>query len=338
MNKSKSNIIALGITIIFTIIVLWNVDFGELVRLCGLFDKKFIIPYMLIFVFVMIGRAYRWKILLPKSGCKFIDLYEIYMTSNLLNIFLPARAGDIFRGVYFGQKYKLSKLSMLGTVLAERILDGLTVICLLSLGIILYYRSKLVLNLLLLAIVMFVGSFLFMFWVYKYKKIDFVCKKIKNFSEKLPQNISGKICSAVDKCNPFLNAFMDGFEKFTNIKVMAEMAVYSALSWAGDCFLVYYLMLAFGIETHYAVSFFVVSFIALSTIIPQSSMYIGLYQGAFILAAKLFGISKTAALSVALTQQMLMIVVYTIVALIFIWKKHIKISDLKGKIDNGQST
>ena len=97
-------------------------------------------------------------------------------------------------------------------------------------------------------------------------------------------------------------------------------------------------MLAFGIETHYAVSFFVVSFIALSTIIPQSSMYIGLYQGAFILAAKLFGISKTAALSVALTQQMLMIVVYTIVALIFIWKKHIKISDLKGKIDNGQST
>lgn len=334
MNKKKSNIIALAITIIFTIIVLWNVDFGELLRLCELFDKKYIIPYMVIFIFVMAGRAFRWKILLPKSGCKFIDLYEIYMTSNLLNIFLPARAGDIFRGVYFGQKYKLSKLSMLGTVLAERILDGLTVICILSFGIILYYRSKLVLNLLLLTIVLFVGSFIFMLWVYKYKKIDFVCEKVKTFSNKLPQNISEKLCLFVDKCNPLLNAFMDGFEKFTDVKGMLEVTFYGALSWAGDCFLVYFLMMAFGIETHYAVSFFVVSFIALSTVIPQSSMYIGLYQGAFILAAKLFGISKTVALSVALTQQMLIFLVYAIVALIFIWKNQLKFSDLRKNEDS----
>jgi len=338
--RKKKNIVALAVTIIFTIIVIWNVNFEELVRFCGLLDKRYILPYMVIFVFVMLARAIRWKELLPKSGCKLSDLNEIYMTSNLLNVILPARAGDIFRGVYFGQKYKLSKLSMVGTVLAERILDGLTVICLLSLGIIIHYRSQFVLNLLLLAIVMFVGSFVFMFWVYKFKKVDFVCQKIKDFSKKMPAELSEKVCFFADKCNPLLNAFVSGFETFTNLKVMGKVAIFSAISWAGDCFLVCFLLKAFGIEAHFTISLFVVSFIALSTIIPQSSMYIGLYQAAFALAAKLFGIGKTIALSVALTQQLLIIFVYSIFALIFIWKNQLKFSDLKRNevLDDGQST
>lgn len=340
MSKKKSNIVALGITIIFTIIVLWNVNFEELLMHCSIMDKRYILPYLVIFVFVMLARAIRWKELLPKSECKLKDLNEIYMTSNLLNIILPARAGDIFRGVYFGQKYKFSKMSMVGTVLAERILDGLTVICLLSLGIIIHYRSQFVLNLLLFAIIMFVGSFVFMIWVYKYKKVDFVCQKIKEFSGRMPNELSEKICKIVDKCNPLLNLFVDGFENFTNLKTMGKVAVFSALSWAGDCFLVCFLFQAFGIETHFTISLFIVSFIALSTIIPQSSMYIGLYQGAFILAAKLFGINKTLALSVALTQQLLMILVYSIFVLIFIWRNQLKFSDLKKKevIDDGKST
>lgn len=340
MKKKKRNIVALAITIIFTIIVIWNVNFSELVMLCGLMDKRYILPYMVLFAIVMLARAVRWQILLPKSKCNLYNLYEIYMTSNLLNVFLPARAGDVFRGVYFGQKYKLSKLSMLGTVFAERILDGLTVICLLSLGMIIYYRSKFVLNLLMIAVVLFVGSFIFMIWVYKYKKVDFICDKIKKCTLKMPSELSEKICVFVDKCNPLLNLFMDGFETFTDLKKMGKITIFSAISWAGDCFMVCFLLLAFGIDAHFTISLFVVSFIALSTIIPQSSMYIGLYQGAFILAAQLFGVGKTIALSVALTQQLLMIFVYSIVTLIFVWRNQLKFSDLKGKevLDDGQST
>lgn len=340
MKKKKRNIVALAITIIFTIIVIWNVNFSELVMLCGLMDKRYILPYMVLFAIVMLARAVRWQILLPKTKCNLYNLYEIYMTSNLLNVFLPARAGDVFRGVYFGQKYKLSKLSMLGTVFAERILDGLTVICLLSLGMIIYYRSKFVLNLLMIAIVLFVGSFIFMIWVYKYKKVDFICDKIKKCTLKMPSELSEKICVFVDKCNPLLNLFMDGFETFTDLKKMGKITIFSAISWAGDCFMVCFLLSAFGIDAHFTISLFVVSFIALSTIIPQSSMYIGLYQGAFILAAQLFGVGKTIALSVALTQQLLMIFVYSIVTLIFVWRNQLKFSDLKGKevLDDGQST
>lgn len=331
MEKKKSNTIALAITIIFTIIVIWNVDFSELIRLCSLMNKKFIPPYLLIFVSVMFVRTIRWRILLPKTDGKLIDLYELYMTANFLNIFLPARAGDFFRGIFLGQKYKVSKLCMLGTVLAERILDGLSVICLLTLGIVIHYRSQFVLNILFVAIVLFVGSFIFMLWVYKYKKIDYICEKMKNFASLMPAQIAEKAVIIIEKCQPHLNSFMEGFETFTNIKTMAKAACYSAITWSCDCFLVYFIMLAFGIETHFTVALFVVSFIALSTIIPQSTIYIGLYQGAFILAAKMFGISKTMALSVALTQQMLMIAVYSIFALVFIWKNQLKMSDLKGE-------
>ncbi len=331
MEKKKKNIVALGITIIFTLIVIWNVNFRELITYCKLLNSQYILPYMVIFVFVMLARTIRWRELLPKSKCKLVDFFELYMTSNFINVFLPARAGDLFRGIFFGQKYKMPKLSIIGTVLAERILDGLAVICLLSLGIILHYRSQFVINLLLIAIIMFVGSFIFMIWVYQYKKVDFVCDKIKEGTKKLPKNISDKIQKFIDSCNPHLNAFVDGFKTFTDLKIMGKVAILSAISWLGDCFLVCFLLSAFGINSHFSISFFIVSFIAFSTIIPQSSMYIGLYQGAFILGAGLFGINKTIALSVALTQQMLMICVYAIITIIFLWKNQLKFSDLNQK-------
>lgn len=329
MDKKKKNIVALGITIIFTIIVLWNVNYSELITCCSLVNRKYILPYLVIFIFVMFARTVRWKELLPKIDYKIVDLYELYMVSNFLNVFLPARAGDIFRGIYFAQRYKMPKLSMIGTVLAERILDGLSVICLLSLGIIIHCRSQFVLNLLIITVIMFVGSFVFMLWVYKYKKVDFICEKIKESTKRLPKRISEKIQVFIDRCNPHLNAFVDGFKTFANIKIMGKAAILSAISWAGDCFLVCFLLSAFGIDVHFSISLFIVSFIALSTIIPQSSMYIGLYQGAFILGASLFGINKTVALSVALTQQMLVIFVYAIITIVFLWKNQLKFSDLK---------
>ena len=109
MKIKKKNIFALIVTLIFTVIVFYNINFDEVLNTF----KNFNLAYLWIlggfFVFIMMIRALRWKVLIPDNNCGFSDLYSIYMTSNLLNIFLPARAGDIFRGCYFGEKYKISK-------------------------------------------------------------------------------------------------------------------------------------------------------------------------------------------------------------------------------------
>ena len=172
MKKHLNNLIALLITILFTVLVIHQTNFEEMIDTFKMFDIKYLIFLLPFFLLLMTLRAKRWEILLPKNDCKFIDLYEIYMTSNLINIFLPARAGDIFRGCYFGKKYGLSQLNVLGTVGAERILDGLTVLAILLIGIILYNKSELAIQLAITAAILFICSFIIVLWIYKYNKID----------------------------------------------------------------------------------------------------------------------------------------------------------------------
>ena len=338
MNKHVKNLIALSITVFFTVLVIQNVQLSETIRTFKLFNVKyslFLVPFFLV---IMTLRAKRWQILLPKNNATFTNIYDVYMTSNLLNIFLPARAGDIFRGCFFGHKYNLSKLQTLGTVAAERILDGLTVVFILVFGILFYNRSKDIVEIAITAAALFLFSFIFIVWIYKTNKIETICKTVKD--AEFPPKIKQVIVSTVDKIEPLLNSFIQGFNTFADTKTLIKASIYSILSWGGDCLFTYLLILAFGVKVGFSISLFIVSFLALSTIIPSSSIYVGLYQYAFIFAMSLYGINNSKALSIALLHQGIMLVGYIIVAIFFVAKNNISIFELKKKADevNGKDT
>lgn len=331
MKKHIKNIISLAITVIFSLIVIYSVDFYQTLQTLRLVNHKYIIFLILFFFFIMFLRAKRWEILVQKEGVKFFDLYEIYMTSNLLNIFLPARAGDIFRGCFFGYKYGYSKLETLGTVAAERIMDGLTVVAILLMGIVLYDRSRFVVQLALIASFIFLFSFFFILWIYKNNKTDVVCDEIVLFSKKMPDKVGSIVTEIAEKVRPLLNSFVKGFETFAKPEILTKIIFYSILSWAGDCIFMYILVIAFGIKASFIISFFIISFIALSTIIPSASIYIGLYQYAFILALSLFHIESYKAFGIAVAQQGITLIVYIVVALIFVVKNNMNLIKFRKK-------
>ncbi|MBQ2644011.1 flippase-like domain-containing protein [bacterium] len=329
IKKHLKNIIALIITLFFLALVIYKVDISEMLNTFKLFNLKDLIFLTPLYIIIMMLRAKRWAILLPENKCYFYNLYEIYMLSNLLNIFLPARAGDIFRGYYFGQKYNLSKMNTIGTVAAERILDGLTVIFILFLGIILYNKSEMAIHLAIISGIIFIFSFMLMFWIYKYDKIDQLCDYIKKKTSFLPEKYRKSLYFFIDKTSPYIKSFIKGFESFANPNKLFQAILYSIYSWAGDCIFIYLLIIAFGIKVNFIASFFVISFIALSTILPSTSIYIGLYQYAFILALGLFGIDKSPALSISIMQQGLLLIIYLIISIIFVFRNHISIKEIK---------
>ncbi len=329
MKKRLSKIIPFIITVFFTVLVIYKVNWTEIADTFGLLNPKYLLILFPSILIIMAFRAIRWNILLPKHNCPLYTLYEIYLTSNLLNIFLPARGGDIFRGCYFGHKYNLSKLNVLGTVAAERIFDGLTVLAMLLIGIILHNKSEIAVHLAISAAVLFVFSFLFMLWVYKYKKIDALCNFAKKIFAYLPQTIGGKLINIIDKIQPYLDSFITGFESFANPKTLFKAALLSVIAWGTDCIFIYTLILAFGIKVSFLVTLFILSFIALSTIIPSSSMYVGLYQYAFILASEIFGIDKSSAFALSIMQQGLLLFSYFFIFIIFVIRNNVKLDDIK---------
>lgn len=339
MKKYIKNIIAFLITVFFTVLVIKSVDLRQTLEAFKLFKAEFIFPIMFLFLLIMVVRAKRWDILLKNNSVKFGSVFEIYMISNLLNIFLPARAGDVFRSCYFGSKYNISKLQVLGSVAAERILDGLSVVFILLLGMMFYGQSPFMIKLAISSSLLFVLSFIFVIWIYKNNKCDYICCCIKSWSSTLSSSFGKFLYELTDKVQPLLNSFVRGFKPFTELKTLLIVIILSLISWLIDCILLYCLILVFGLKASFIISFFIISFSALSTIIPSSSIYIGLYQYAFILAFSLFGIDNSIALSFALVEQGIVLLAYFCVVIFFLIKDGKNLMSMKKEADiNGQDT
>ena len=79
-------------------------------------------------------RAFRWRTLLaaiPGTSPPSLRLAGAYLTVGFLaNSILPARLGDLARAYLAGAAFGVSRLATLGTILVERVADGLTMVAL----------------------------------------------------------------------------------------------------------------------------------------------------------------------------------------------------------------
>ena len=76
-------------------------------------------------------RAWRWRVLVsPLSIVPMNRVLSYLLVGYLANNVLPGRAGELVRSHYLGDREGASRLSILGTVFVERILDVVTLLAL----------------------------------------------------------------------------------------------------------------------------------------------------------------------------------------------------------------
>ena len=81
-------------------------------------------------------RAWRWNILIePIKKTAFSSRLYALLIGFAANCILPARLGEIIRANYLGQREHLSASSIFGTIVVERIFDGLTLLLFLMIGL-----------------------------------------------------------------------------------------------------------------------------------------------------------------------------------------------------------
>ncbi len=83
-----------------------------------------------------LARGLRWRVLLSATQkIAPLTVYEATMVGYLGNDFLPARAGELMRTVLLGRRTGLSQSFILGTIVTERVTDTLAVLVLGSVAI-----------------------------------------------------------------------------------------------------------------------------------------------------------------------------------------------------------
>jgi uncharacterized protein (TIRG00374 family) len=127
----RNLIVGVVISVVCLILALVGVEWDNAVEALRRADWRYLGPAGAALVGSLLARATRWRVLLgPQVG-----LLEAFLVTNvgyLVSNVLPLRLGDPARAVAIGLTGKLRFGAALSTVLAERVLDMLTVVLLLS--------------------------------------------------------------------------------------------------------------------------------------------------------------------------------------------------------------
>lgn len=324
----KRKILALLITILFLGLIFYKIDWVKLLQTFKSFDFKnmwLIVPF---YVLTLYLRGWRWKWLLlnnPKYSA--YNLGAVFTVGSMLNIFLPARAGDVYRAYYLGEVKQEKKMKLFGNIILERTFDGICVFLILLAAVLIYFNQQWILNIAYMIGALFIGSFLVFYLIFKFNKIDYICDKIIDFCKKLPHSISDFSVKFIENLKKHTNSFIEGFEVLDNVKYTTYSFLMSVLVWLIECYVAFLIINSFHIALGFSTALFVISLISFSTMLPSTSVFLGPYQYAYILALGIYNVDKSTALAISTIHQGLLMIMLTVIGVFYLIKFNLEIKD-----------
>lgn len=324
IKNNKKTLFSGLLTLIFIVLIFWNLDFRLLIATFKTFNCKVLFVVLPLYLINLLIRGIRWKMLLFNcKNFKIKDSFFAYATGAALNIYFPARFGDFWRSYHVGKKLQQSKAKILGSILLERITDGIAVLFFLLFATLSYRKSEMTVELTIFSAILFIGSLAVIYLVLKFLDIDFIVQKIS----KIRALFSVK--KTVERTGNVLKRFIEGFESLNSPKHFFTALAISILVRFIEGLIIYSIIKGFGLSVGFSLTIFVITFAALSTIIPSVSIFIGAYQYSFILAFGLYDINKAIALDVAFVNQIVSIIILAAITISYLNINNIKLGSIQ---------
>jgi len=190
--------LSLILTAIFLYIAFNGVDFKEVLHIVSDASVFWIIVFISIQLLAHYLRALRWKIILrstkPDTSVKY--LFGALMVGYGVNCVIP-RLGEISRAILVGKWEGLSRSSMLGTVILERVIDIIFLGLAVTISVIIW-RGDLYLNFpwlestlyISMIFVIIASTFLYLTIKFREKFYGIIVKSVGRFSENIAHKIA----------------------------------------------------------------------------------------------------------------------------------------------------
>ena len=263
------------------------------------------INYLWVFAGIFLGalshisRSYRWKFLIEPLGHKlgFINSVLTVFSAYLINYTIP-RAGDIARGTMISKYEKIPFEKAIGTIVAERVVDVLSILIIILLGLIIEFEriSEKLISFIAKTDLSTLFWALFFFIVFLVT-LYFIIKRFKFYT----------------KIKLFVNGLIDGVTVIFKMKKRNQFIFHSIFIWLMYVLMFYVTSKAF-VELH-EVSFFqlTISFTLAALSIMFSNGGIGIYPLVVDESLGWYGIQSTTGLAfgwVMWLSQTLMVVIF----------------------------
>ena len=233
------------------------------------------------------------------------------MAGYLGNTILPARAGEFVRALYLGRENNISTAFSLATGFVERVVDLIALIILGSVSLsIAEILSKPLQNALkivsTIAMIGFIATLVLPYLRNRLSQIILILPLLST--------------SAKEKITVLLEHFLSGIEALYYPKRAAALLLFTSLIWLidgiGIIFLAHTLHLQFTITQ----AFLLLAGLGLSSAIPSTPGYIGIYQYVAVIILQPFGVSNASALAFIIFLQILNILIIAFWGGLAIWR------------------
>ncbi len=296
----NKTIIGFIISVIFIILILRTVNIKESIEAIKNLNMFYVVLMVPVYLCSFLFRAFRWKTILSENKkIRFNSLLNSLFRGWLANCIIPARGGEFYRAHYFGKKEDISRITVMASIVLERMFDGMILFLILLFLISFIYSNPHLGKVAIAAGIVFMGGFISLLITAKlYKNEPFKEKFCAIAAPIINRDFFSKI---FNKISYFITSFMNGLEIFHSPALLFKSFLYTAGIWFCEAVAILLLIIGFGHFIGIYGALFVISVVAFASLIPAGSAGIGPVQWGYIIALGVFGISKETAFAVSIT-------------------------------------
>jgi len=256
-------------------------------------------------------RAVRWGTLVnAEKKVSILSIFWANMVGYLGNAYLPARAGEIIRSAYLGHKSGAGTSFVFATALVERLLDVIALVLIGSISLLLQNQISAILAgaIKIMAAAGMIGLAIVIVAPFQEKLITSLIARMP-----IPSRIRQKIAEQMVR-------FLVGMRSLHNVRRLGSFIFLTAVIWLIDGLGNMVGVRIISQSLSLSQSLILLAALGLSSAIPSTPGYIGVYQFVAVSVLVPFGFSRSAALAYILISQVVNYLVISVWGLVGLWQ------------------
>jgi glycosyltransferase 2 family protein len=273
----------------FLWLALRQVDLRELRRAFSLLNPAWCVAGVALYWIALFLRILRWRYILNAVTSLSVRQVTLgLLTGYAVNAILPARLGELFRADFCRRRYLVPRSTTLGTILVERLTDGMIVMAALFVGLLALGSGQQVSN---LNSVLIGGSFIF----------GTVGVALYLLGSQWVTGLFARFPRA-DR----LHAFHDSIQVLRRPRMLGVLLL-SVAVWFFDGGALWAILRAAGVDIGFLAMSLILGVVSLSTLLPSPPGFVGTMQFAYVIAVQAFGYASSQGILAATANQVLLI-------------------------------
>jgi glycosyltransferase 2 family protein len=280
--------LGIAVSVVAVFLLLRSVDLGAAFAVLGRANPAWI-GLMLVAVLIDVGtRGGRWRVLLaPIAAIPFGRVLGYTYQGYLANNVLPARLGELVRTHALGEGEGLSRTTVLGTVVVERIVDTVMVVAIAAVSVLVLSVRGVMSSAVLLG--------------FAFVSLLVIALALGVVAHRLPG--AERVTAFIARWPRIVELgrrLRDGLAVASRPRTMAGAVVLSLAAWTASTITFLAGGQAVGIELTVAQGALIGSGVALASIVPSGPGYVGTFELTAVGIAGGLGIDRDAAFAMAL--------------------------------------